>query len=143
MNCNEMGGLAESVYDNPDRVFLSGCKGQTHNEVHTNVIPLPHGYQQRLDYSSRFQMACFHPVASVTLGYVLGYIDFHVGPPVILFHVLVHLGTVGMNREFGHMSLIKDCLLNICIDRHHKAFSKSDHILVIPLETRILRISLC
>jgi hypothetical protein len=88
-------------------------------------------------------MACFHPVASVTLGYVLGYIDFHVGPPEILFHVLVHLGTVGMNREFGHMSLIKDCLLNICIDRHHKAFSKSDHILLIPLETRILRISLC
>jgi hypothetical protein len=48
-----------------------------------------------------------------------------------LFKVLVHLGTAGMNREFGHMSLIKDCLLNFWIDRNHEAFSKPDHILVI------------
>jgi hypothetical protein len=41
------------------------------------------------------------------------------------------------------MSLIKDCLLNLWIDRNHKAFSKQDHILVIPLETCILRIFLC
>jgi hypothetical protein len=61
----------------------------------------------------------------------------------LLFKILVHLGTAGMNREFGHMSLIKDCLLNFWIDRNHEAFSKPDHILVIPLETRILRISLC
>jgi hypothetical protein len=40
-----------------------------------------------------------------------------------------------VNREFGHMSLIKDCLLNLWIDRDHKAFSKLDHILVIPLES--------
>jgi hypothetical protein len=56
-------------------------------------------------------MACFHPVASITLGYILGYINLHVGPPEILFQILVHLGTTGMNREFGHMSLIKDDLL--------------------------------
>jgi hypothetical protein len=41
------------------------------------------------------------------------------------------------------VSLIKDCLPNFWIDRNHKAFPKPDHILVIPLETRILRISLC
>jgi hypothetical protein len=48
-----------------------------------------------------------------------------------------------MNREFGHMSLIKDDLLNFWIDRNHKAFSKPDHILVILLETSILGVSLC
>jgi hypothetical protein len=88
-------------------------------------------------------MACFHLVESMSLGYILGYINFHIGPPEILFQILVHLGTTGMNREFGHMSLIKDCLPNFWIDRNHKAFSKLDHILVILLETCILRISHC
>jgi hypothetical protein len=88
-------------------------------------------------------MACFHPVASIALGYILGYIDFHVGPPEILFQIMVHLGAAGMNREFGHMSLIEDDLLNFWIDKNHKAFSKLDHILVILLETSILEISLC
>jgi hypothetical protein len=87
-------------------------------------------------------MARFHPVASITLGYILGYINFHVGPPEILFQILVHLGTAGMNREFGHMSLIKDGLINFWIDRNHKAFSIPDHIPVILLETSILGISL-
>jgi hypothetical protein len=88
-------------------------------------------------------MACFHPVASIALGYIVGYIDFHVGPPEILFQILVHLGTSRMNREFGLVSLIEDDLLNFLIDRNHKTFSKPDHILVILLETSILRISLC
>jgi hypothetical protein len=88
-------------------------------------------------------MACFHPVASITLGYILGYINFYVGPLEILFQILVHLGTAGMNREFGHMSLIKDGLLNFWIDMNHKALSKPDHILVILLKTCILGISLC
>jgi hypothetical protein len=88
-------------------------------------------------------MACFHPVASITLGYILGYINLHVGPPEILSQILVHLGTAEMNREFGHMSLIKDGLLNFWIDRNHKAFSKPNHILVILLEACILGISLC
>jgi hypothetical protein len=56
-------------------------------------------------------MACFHPVASIALDYILGYINFHVGPPEILFQILVHLGTAGVNRELGHMSLIKDVFL--------------------------------
>jgi hypothetical protein len=64
-------------------------------------------------------MDCFDPVASIALGYILGYIDFHVGPPEIPFQILVHLGTAGMNRESGHMSLIKDGLLNFWIDRNH------------------------
>jgi hypothetical protein len=88
-------------------------------------------------------MACFHAVASITLGYILGYINFHIGPPEIPFQILVHLGTTGMNREFGHMSLIKDGLLNFWIDGNHKAFSKPDHILVILLETCTIEISLC
>jgi hypothetical protein len=82
-------------------------------------------------------------MASIALGYILGYIDFHVGPPEIMFQILVHLGTVGMNREFGHLSLIEDDFLNFWIDRIHNAFSKPDHILVILLETSILGISLC
>jgi hypothetical protein len=87
-------------------------------------------------------MACFHPVASIALGYILGYIDFHIGPPEILFQVLIHLSTARVNRELGHMGLIKDCLSDFWINRNHKALSKPDHILVILLEIGILRISL-
>jgi hypothetical protein len=86
-------------------------------------------------------MACFHSVASIALGYILGYINFHVEPPEILFQILVHLGTTRMNREFGHVSLIKDDLLNCRIDRNHKAFSKPDHIVVIFRETSVPGIS--
>jgi hypothetical protein len=88
-------------------------------------------------------MACFHPVASIALGYILGYINFHVGPPKILFQILVHLGTARMNREFELVSLFEDDLLYFRIDRNHKAFSKPDHALVILLETSILGVSLC
>jgi hypothetical protein len=88
-------------------------------------------------------MACFHSMTSIALDYILGYINFHIGPPEIPFQVLVHLGTAGMNREFGHMSFIKDDLFNFRINRNHKAFPKPDHILVILLETSILGISLC
>jgi hypothetical protein len=87
-------------------------------------------------------MACFHLVASIALGYILGYINFHIGQPEVLLQILVHLSTVGVNRELGHMSLIKDCLPNLWINRNHKAFSKPDHILVILLEIGILGISL-
>jgi hypothetical protein len=51
-------------------------------------------------------MACFHPVASIALGYILGYIRLHIEPTEILFQILVHLGTAGMNRKFGLVSLI-------------------------------------
>jgi hypothetical protein len=51
-------------------------------------------------------MACFHPVASIALGYILGYINLHIGPPEILLLILVHLGTAGVNRKFGLVSLI-------------------------------------
>jgi hypothetical protein len=88
-------------------------------------------------------MACFHPVASIALDYILGYINFHVGPPKILFQILVHLGTAGMNREFGLVSLFEDDILYFRIDSNHKAFSKPYHIPVILLETSILGISLC
>jgi hypothetical protein len=44
-------------------------------------------------------MACFHPVASIALSYILGYINFHIGPLEILFQILVHLSTAGVNRE--------------------------------------------
>jgi hypothetical protein len=88
-------------------------------------------------------MACFQPMASIALGYILGYINFHIGPPEIPFQILVHLSTAEVNRELGHMSLIKDYLPNFWINGNHKVFSKPDHILVILLETGILRISLC
>jgi hypothetical protein len=82
-------------------------------------------------------------MTSIALDYILGYIILHIGPPEILLQILVHLGTAGMNRQLGHMSLIKDDLLKFQIDRNHKAFPKPDHTLVIFLETSILGISLC
>jgi hypothetical protein len=82
-------------------------------------------------------------MASIALGYVLGYINFHIGPQEILLQILVHLSTVEVNRELGHMSLIEDGLPNFWVNGNHKTSSKLDHILVILLETCILRISLC
>jgi hypothetical protein len=51
-------------------------------------------------------MAWFHPVASIALGYIIGYIHLHIGPPEVLYQILVHLGNAGMNGEFGLVSLI-------------------------------------
>jgi hypothetical protein len=74
-------------------------------------------------------MACFHPVASIALGYILGYINFHIGPPEILLQILIHLSTSGVNGELGHVTLIKDCLPNFWVNGNHGMSSKLDHIL--------------
>jgi hypothetical protein len=47
-----------------------------------------------------------------------------------------------MNGEFGHVTLIKDCLPNFWVNGNHGMSSKLDHILWIPLETGIFGISL-
>jgi hypothetical protein len=82
-------------------------------------------------------------MASITLGHILVYINFHIRPLEILLQILIHLTTSGVNGEFGHMSLIKDRLSNFWVNRNHKTFSKPYHIIWILLETGIFGVSLC
>jgi hypothetical protein len=37
----EVGRFGESIHNYPNRIKLAGRQGQTHNKIHTNVIPLP------------------------------------------------------------------------------------------------------
>ena len=41
--------------------------GQTHNEIHADVVPLPRRYGQWLQSSSGLQVACLYPLTGVTL----------------------------------------------------------------------------
>jgi hypothetical protein len=37
----EVDRFGESIHDYPNQIKLAGRQGQTHNKIHTNVIPLP------------------------------------------------------------------------------------------------------
>jgi hypothetical protein len=65
-----------------------------------------------ISFEKNFYRLPFTPPPSLvrrigpSLGYILGYIHLHIGPPETLFQILVHLGTAGMNRKFGLVSLV-------------------------------------
>jgi hypothetical protein len=44
----EMSGLSQTVHDNLYGVIPMRGAGQTNNEVHADIFPLPHGNAQRL-----------------------------------------------------------------------------------------------
>jgi hypothetical protein len=41
MNRDEVSRLPESINDHPDGIILAGSQRKTHDEIHTDVFPLP------------------------------------------------------------------------------------------------------
>jgi hypothetical protein len=62
----EVSIFGELIYNHPNRVILAGSQWQTHNEVHTNVIPLLIWNTQRLQQSSGLHIIGLDLSTSVT-----------------------------------------------------------------------------
>src|SRR5579883_3153911 len=92
-----------------------GGNWQSNDEIHADVFPLPGWNRQRLQRTGYFQVAGLNPLASVTLGHILGDFSLHSGPPKILFHVLVHLGTAWVDCKSGLMCLIQNLFPELVI----------------------------
>jgi hypothetical protein len=112
--------------------------GQTHNEIHADVIPFPRRYRQGLQSSSCFQVACLYSLIGVTFQYILGYLPLHSGPPIQGLQIMVYFGAPWMHREFGEMGLVQDFLLEILVFRNHQSAVKPQYTLSILVETFIL-----
>jgi hypothetical protein len=71
-------------------------------------------------------MTGLNPLADITLRDISCDLSLQAGPPKVLFHLLVHLRTAGVHREFGQMS--PEC--SRCISNHsvvlHKHTTKFD-----------------
>jgi hypothetical protein len=52
-------------------------------------------------------MISLNPLADITLRDISCNFSLHASPPKVLFQILEHLGTAGVHREFGQMSLVQ------------------------------------
>jgi hypothetical protein len=60
-------------------------------------------------------MTGLNPLADITLRDISYNFLLHASPPKVLFQILVHLGTIGVHREFGQMGLIQYLLTMLIV----------------------------
>jgi hypothetical protein len=101
MYWQEMSCLGQPVHNDPNRIMVSGGIGQSHNEVHANVLPLPRWYGEGLQGACSLQMTGLDSLASVALSYILSNFPLHPGPPVQGSEIMIHLVAAGVHGEFG------------------------------------------
>src|SRR5664279_2790455 len=94
---NEVGNFGEPVANNPDRVIPSARPRESGNKVHTDFIPFPLWYLQRLEQSGRTLMLSLDSLTDITSGYERANLSRHTMPPEFLFHILIHLCSSGMD----------------------------------------------
>jgi hypothetical protein len=80
--------LGQSIDNHPNRVIPFLYMRQTHNEIYTDIIPLPRGYLQRLQQTDGSLVFCLHSLTRVTLSDVLGNVFPHPLPPELYFRSL-------------------------------------------------------
>jgi hypothetical protein len=115
MNGNKVSRLRESINNHPNGVILAGSQRKTHDEIHTDVFPLPGRSIQRLQQSGMSEMICLDPSTSAAFCNIVSGIALHSCPPELRFQVMVHLGATRVNRIFGCMSFIKYLLLQCLV----------------------------
>jgi len=96
---DKMGRLSEMVHNDPNRTIALGCAGQTHHKVHGDMFPFPNRDGQGLQISRGTHMICFNSPTSVALRDVLGDVLLHVGPPVQVAQIMIHLVAARMDRQ--------------------------------------------
>src|SRR3954462_370952 len=93
----KVGNLGESIDDDKDSIVAFLRSGETSDEVHLDLVPLPFRNRKWLQSSSRSLMFVFDATANVTLFNITRNVLFHAIPPVPLTNVLAHLGATGVD----------------------------------------------
>src|SRR5215216_5829093 len=110
-----MCNFRKPVNDDKNSIITLLRFGRTSDEVHLDMVPFPLRNRDRLQSSSRPLMFCLDTTANVTLSNIVSNVLLHVRPPESLTNVLVHLGTIGMNRHRCIMSIFHNLLSHILV----------------------------
>jgi hypothetical protein len=87
--------------------MVPGGIGQSHYEVHANVLPFPRWYGKGLQRACCLQMTSFDSLTGIALRCVLGNFPLHSGPPIQRSEIMVHLVATRVHGEFGKVSFIQ------------------------------------
>src|SRR4051812_14002837 len=93
-----MGDFGQSVHYYPDRVISPTRSSQSGDKVHSNGIPFPFRNLQWLQQSSASLMSCLDLLTYITLGDIASDFSLHLMPPKLLFQIMLHLSSSGMDR---------------------------------------------
>jgi hypothetical protein len=85
MNKNEVGRLRESINNHLDGIILVGSQRKTHDEIHTDVFPLPGTSIQQLQQFGRSEMICLDPLTHVAFSNIMSSLVLHSCPPELHF----------------------------------------------------------
>src|SRR3954471_1573503 len=94
---------------------------QSGDKVHFNGIPFPFQNLQWLQQSSGSLMSCLDLLTYITLGDIASDFSLHLMPPKLLFQILIHLSSSGMDRIKSIMSLLQNNFFQIRICWYTKA----------------------
>src|SRR3954465_6171009 len=103
-----MGDFGQSVHYDPDRVISPTRSRQSSDKVHSNGIPFPFWNMQGLQQSSGSLMSRLDSLTYITLGDIASNFYLHLMPPKLLFQILIHLLSSGMDRIKSIMSFLQD-----------------------------------
>jgi hypothetical protein len=91
---------------------------QSHNEIHSNLFPLPLKYLQRLQHSSGSFMLILDSLTGDANGNILDNISLHSISLIGCLDIMVHLIPSRMNGISGLVSLTKYLILQFLDVRH-------------------------
>src|SRR5688572_32585660 len=91
MQWQEMSSLGQPIHNDLNRIMVPGGIGQSHDKIHTNILPFPRWYGKGLQGVCYLQMADLDSLADVAFGYILSNFPLHSGPPVQGSEIMIHL----------------------------------------------------
>src|SRR3954466_12966920 len=111
-----MGDFGQSDHYDPDRVIYPTRSRQSGDKVHSNGIPFPFRNLQGLQQSIGSLMSCLDSLTYVTFGDITSDFSLHLMPPKLLFQILIHISSSGMDRIKSIMSFLHNDFfqLRIC-----------------------------
>src|SRR4051812_46850906 len=140
-----MGDFGQSVHYDPDRVISPTRSRQSGDKVYSNRIPFPFRNLQWLQQSCESLMSRLDSLTYITLGDIASDFSLHLMPPKLLFQILIHLRSSGVDRIKSIMSFLQNHFFQLRICWYTKAsfvpqksFSSSVNPGTMPLSIRRL-----
>src|SRR3954467_6306580 len=122
-----MGDIGLFVNYDPDRVISPTRSRQSGDKVHSNGIPFPFRNLQGLQQSCGSLMSCLDSLTYITLGDIASDFSLHLMPPKLLFRILIHLSSSGMDRIKSIMSVLQNNFFQLRICWYTKASFVPQH----------------
>src|SRR5262249_38829796 len=108
------------------------------NKVHRDLIPLPLGYLQRFQETSRSLVLNLDLLTNRALHDIVRYIPLHPIPPEVAFKVLIHLCPSWMYRVAGVVSFTHNLLRQITVIWHTQSSLHPYNVVIIHCKVSML-----